>query len=215
MAPQRLIDDAEFRTTCLLVVDFETVTPKGYPPEPIEVAVQALRVSDGQLAPAGQWAALMRPPPHAPLTPFDTDQTGITSAMLAGQPDAPTVLAGLDRRFDAPPYLLVAQHAPTEGGVLYLYREACPFLATVDLLDTVRLARLAYPGLPSHGLDALIGHLGLTRPPERHRAAADVATTVTVLTRILDTGRWSSLRELRRDALYTAKAGRPHQLGLF
>jgi DNA polymerase III subunit epsilon len=215
VAPLRLIDDPEFRTTGLLVVDFETVTPKGYPPEPIEVAIQALRVDDDQLAPAGQWSALMRPPPHAPLTAFDEHQTGITAGMLVGQPDAATVLGRLDRRFDAPPYLLVAHHAPTEAGVFYLYREVCPLLARIDLLDTVRLARLAYPELTSHSLDALISHLGLPWPAHRHRAGADVLTTITVLERLLATGRWSSLRELRRDGLYLAKAAQPFQPGLF
>ncbi len=97
--------------------------------------------------------------------------------MVAHQPAASDVLARLDSRLTDPPYLLVAHNAPTEAGILYDYRDSCPTLATIDFLDTVRLARVIYPDLFSHRLDALINHFGIRRPADRHRALPDVEIT--------------------------------------
>lgn len=219
MVLPRLTDDEDFRTTNFVLIDFETTTPTGRRPEPIELAVLTLRLHGHKLRETDRLTALIRPPEHAPLTPFDTEQTGITTAMLAAQPDAATVLADLDARFDDPPYLLVAHNAPTEAGVLYDYRTACQQLAVTNFLDTVRLARTAYPQLPSHGLDSLIHHLRLPRPTGRHRAMPDVELTAEVFRRLIDhgatAGHWRTLRQLRADGGYQAKAGRPGQQALF
>lgn len=219
MAPPHLTDDADFRNTSFVVIDFETTTPTGHRPEPVEVAVLTLRLRGDRLLESDRFTALIRPPEHAPLTPFDTQQTGITAAMLAAQPDAATVLAELDARLDDPPYLLVAHNAPTEAGILHDYRTACPQLATTGFLDTVRLARIAYPDLPSHRLDELIHHLRLRRSAGRHRAMPDVELTAEVFRRITDhgaaTGRWRTLRQLRTDGGYQAKSSRPEQQALF
>ncbi|MDQ7904691.1 3'-5' exonuclease [Phytohabitans sp. ZYX-F-186] len=214
-----LINDEEFQATCFVVIDFETTTPAGHRPEPIDVATLALRQQADQLVETGRFTALIRPPEHAPLTRLDTEQTGITPDMLRGQPDAATVLARLDTRLDEPPYLLVAHNAPTEVGILYDYRDACPRLAATDLLDTVRLARAIYPDLTSHRLDLLIHHLGIPWPTDRHRAMPDVEATAEVFRRILQhaatTSRWRTLRQLRADAGVDAKGGKPEQGALF
>lgn len=219
MAPPHLTDDNEFQATCFLVIDFEATTPTGHRPEPIDVAVLALRLRAGHLTETSRFTALIQPPAHAPLTRFDTEQTGITATMLAGQPDAATVLADLDARLDTGPYLLVAHNAPTEAGILHDYRAHCPRLALTDLLDTVRLARHTYPQLPSHRLDVLINHLGIPRPPDRHRAMPDVEITAEVFRRIVadaaSSGRWHTLRQLRTHGGYPAKGGKPEQQALF
>lgn len=211
--------DDRYQATCFIVIDFEATTPTGARPEPIDVAAVALRPTPTGLREVSRFTALMRPPAHAPITRFDTDQTGITAAMVAEQPPATEVLAHLDSRLTEPPYLLVAHNAPTEAGILYDYRHHCPTLATIDFLDTVRLARVAYPDLPSHRLDVLINHLGIPRPPDRHRALPDVEITVDVFSRMLahgaDTGRWRTLRQIREHGLYPAKAGKPEQETLF
>jgi DNA polymerase III epsilon subunit-like protein len=214
-----LTDDERYQATCFVVIDFEATTPTGHRPEPIDVAAIALRAADGHLQEVSRYTALMRPPQHAPVTPFDTEQTGITPAMVANQPTAADVLAKLDSRLTDPPYLLVAHNAPTEAGILYDYRESCPTLAAIDFLDTVRLARVIYPDLFSHRLDALINHLGIRRPPDRHRALPDVEITVEVFTRLIEVGartsRWRTLRQIRDAGLFQAKGGRPEQEALF
>ncbi len=157
-----------------VVIDFEYTTPTGAPFEPIEVAVQALCVRDGRLERATRWEALMRPPQHAELTPFDIGQTGITPDMLAQRPCAGEVLAELDRRFSAGPYVLIAHHAPAEAGLIYAYREHCPHLARIDLIDTVRLARNLTPTCPG---TAWTTCSGTCRSPPRSTATAQWPTS--------------------------------------
>lgn len=215
-----LTGDGDFTATTFHVIDFETTTPKGRRPEPIEVAVLSLRAESGQLTETARFTRLMRPPPHAPVTPFDTDQTGITPQMVAGQPPAAEVLAELDSLLRSPgPTLLVAHHAPVEASVLYDYREHCPHLAVTGLLDTVRLARAARPGLPGYGLDALMTAFGIPRPADRHRALADVLVTADLFRRLLrdgsEAGLWATLRQVRGKAGYEAKAAAPYQAALW
>lgn len=215
-----LADDPQFQSMTFHVIDFESTTPAGRRPEPIEVAVISLRTRDGQLTETARHTALMKPPPHAPVTRFDTDQTGITPQMTDSQPPAAEVLAKLDAALrPAQPAYLVAHHAPVEGSILYDYRDHCPHLAVTHLLDTVRLARAVHPGLPSYGLDALMTALDVPRPADRHRALPDTEVTAELFRRLLHTatakGLWTSLRDIRKAGGYDAKAAAPSQLSLF
>ena len=212
---EHLRDDEQFQATTFVVIDFETTTPAGYRPEPIDVATIHVRLRGGRFQQSNEFQALMCPPAHAPVRTMDADQTGITAAMVAGQPPATQVMAELDATLTHPPYVLVAHHAPTEAGILYDYRESCPHLASLPFLDTVRLARIAYPDLSTHRLDMLLIHLGIPRPADRHRAMPDVRVTVAVFTRILRDGAWRTLHALHKDAGYAAKAAQPRQEELF
>jgi DNA polymerase-3 subunit epsilon len=215
-----LTRDPAFAAMTFVVIDFEGTTPAGYRPEPIEVAALWLHVRDGNLSPDGRiFQALIRPPAHAPVTPSGARQTGITAAMTRYQPDASEVLTRLDAMAGAEPVVLVAHNAATEAGILYDHRAACPRLAATAFLDTVRLARHAYPQLSSHNLDSVLNHLDITVPPGRHRAMPDVEVTATVLTRILADGpaqgSWRALADLRRAGGYQARAALPVQESLF
>jgi DNA polymerase III subunit epsilon len=215
-----LSHDPDFRATTFVVIDFETTTPPGTRPEPIDVAALWLHARDGMPTRTGRrFQALIRPPAHAPVSAPDTYQTGITPAMVAGQPAASQVLARLDRELDTMPTLLIAHNAPTEAGILYDYRDHCPQLAMTWFLDTVKLARAAYPDLASHNLDALLLHLQIPVPAGRHRAMPDVEVTASLFIRILAEGgacgKWRTLADLRRAASYQPRATRPVQDALF
>lgn len=215
-----LLDDEEFRATTFHVIDFEATTPRGHRPEPIEVAVISLRAQGTELTEVARFTALMQPPSHAPITPMDTAQTGIAPHMVAAMPPADEVLAKLDACLTSPqPWLMVAHHAPTESGILYDYRQHCPRLAMTDFLDTVRLSRAIYPGLHSHGLDALRDHLKIPPPPGRHRALPDTQLTATLFIRLISEGAqaalWGNLREIRKVGGCKAKASMPRQETLF
>jgi DNA polymerase III subunit epsilon len=215
-----LLGDEDFGATTFHVIDFETTTPRGHRPEPIEVAVISLRPHGTQLTEVGRFTELMRPPDHAPINPLDTSQTGISPQMVALMPPAREVLAKLDTWLAAPPpWLLVAHHAPTEAGILYDYRQYCPRLAATDLLDTVRLARALYPSLHSHGLDVLRDHLKIPPLPDRHRALPDTQLTARLFGRLISEGHqaglWHTLRQIRKAGGYQAKATRPRQEALF
>jgi DNA polymerase III epsilon subunit-like protein len=203
-----------------VVIDFETTTPAGRRPEPIDVAAVSLRWAGTGFDEVGRYSALIQPPAHAPVTGFDTEQTGITADMVAAAPPAAEAMAALDATFKPDgPYLLVAHNAPTEAGLLYDHRDHCPLLAATSLIDTLRLARVAFPGLDTHRLDALLHHLHVPRPADRHRALADVEATAQVFARIIDEGIrariWRSVAALRDDAGYRARAAEPEQGTLF
>ncbi|MEW1724688.1 3'-5' exonuclease [Streptomyces sp. NPDC093109] len=215
-----LTDDPDFRATTFVVVDFETTTPAGHPAQPIEVAALALRCQDGAWTEAGRSTSLIRPPVFAPVTPADTDQTGLTVADLDNAPDVAHVMGALDRRFTpAGRYLLVAQHAATEANVIHNAREYCPNLARVDFLDTIPLAKHLVPGLANYKLDTLLAHFAIPQPAARHRAYADVDVTAKVFLRLLgaadDTSQLTDLAALVKVAGRTAKSNIPVQGGLF
>lgn len=213
-----LADDPEFRQTHFVVIDFEGTTPTGRSPEPIEVACLGLRHQPGQgPQPTGfRWEALMRPPAHAPVTPADTAQMGIRPEDVADRPPAREVLARLDADLPDAPTLLVAHSAAVEAGFLYRYRQHCAHLAMLPVLDTVRMARLAHPGLPRYSLDALIGHFGLPRPKQRHRAMGDVEVTALLFQRLLAdlarAGAVTTLAALVRQCARPPRAAEPEQL---
>ncbi|MEU5839756.1 hypothetical protein ABZ820_39745 [Streptomyces diacarni] len=64
-----LTEDPAFRAMTFVVIDIETTTPTGYPAQPIEVAVLALRCPDGAWQETGRNASLIRTPAFAPVTP--------------------------------------------------------------------------------------------------------------------------------------------------
>ncbi|MFF7449859.1 MULTISPECIES: exonuclease domain-containing protein [unclassified Streptomyces] len=195
-----LVNDPRFAATTFLVVDFEGLTPAGRPAEPIEVAALALRPVGDRLVEVDRFEELMRPPADVPVTARDVQLKGITQQMLSTARPVAEVLARLDARLTAPPYRLVAHHASTEAGIIGRQAEHCPVLAGTPLLDTLRLAKAAVPGLGSYGLDGLLGYYGIPKPAGRHRAMPDVEVTTQVLVRLLDDGcadgRWSTLLEL-------------------
>lgn len=215
-----LTDDPSLREVTFVVIDFEGTTPTGHPPQPIEVAALALKYqAEGEWRKIGAFESLMKPPAFAPLTPFDTLQTGITAAALDQAPTAGEALAALDANLTAGPYLLVAHHASTEGGMLYRRRDDCPVLATTDLIDTIPLAKHLLPGLESYRLDTLLAHYEIPKPADRHRAMADVRVTAEVFSRLIadaeTSGAVTSLHGLKTIARRRAKASEPVQSGLF
>ncbi|WP_316527572.1 3'-5' exonuclease [Kitasatospora brasiliensis] len=197
---EQLTQDPRFAATTFVVIDFEGLTPAGRPAEPIEVAALALRADGGRLVEAGRFESLIRPPADVPVTPLDTAQTGITAALLADAAPAAEVMARLDANLTRPPYRLVAHHASTEAGMIAHQAAHCTILAATPLLDTIRLAKAVAPGLGSYSLDNLLGHYGIAKPVDRHRAMPDVEVTAQLLARLLAqgcaAGRWRTLLEL-------------------
>ena len=191
-----------------IVIDFEALTPARRPLEPVEVAAIAVACRDGKLAETARFTELMRPPAGVPVTAEFTRITTITAGMLSGARTAREVMADLEERLAVPGRRrLVAHSAPTEAGLLAGQRDHCPQLAATPLLDTVRLARAAAPGLASYRLDSVLGYYGISRPAGRHRALPDTEVTAAVFARLLADGAsvpgWAALADL------DAAAGRP------
>jgi DNA polymerase III epsilon subunit-like protein len=173
------------RSGRFVVVDFETITPKGVPPEPIEIA---LAVYSFEKYPLGcpSWTSLMRPNAPFVVTPFDTAQTGITQHDVASAERSEEVLAkfdGLVAQSEAS--ALVAQNARYELSIVRRFASVCPTLARTTFVDTVLLAKYLLPDLRSYNLDALREALGLPFQVNRHRALPDVMLTTRVFHELL------------------------------
>lgn len=188
----------------IVVIDFEALTPKGRPMEPIEVAALALRRTGGHWREQASFSALIRPPADVPVTDRCTSLTGITAAMLRPARSAPDVLGELDRRLTQPPYRLVAHNAATEASLIRGQAVHCPRLAAIPLIDTLAMARILLPHLATHKLDAVVEHYKIPPEQDRHRAMADVKLTAQIFTRLLADGarigRWQDLSSLERAA---------------
>jgi DNA polymerase III subunit epsilon len=214
-----LTEDPAFLSTTFVVIDFEATTPAGHPAQPVEVAALALRYQQNAWARAGSSTSLIRPPAFAPVTPADTAQTGLTPEQLRHAPAPAEALGALDQRFTAGPYLLVAQHAATEAGIIYNQREHCPALACIDFIDTIPLARQIVPGLPNYKLDTLLAHFSIQQPADRHRAGAGVEVTAQVFFRLIraadEMPQFADLAALVKTAGRTAKCNIPAQAKLF
>jgi DNA polymerase-3 subunit epsilon len=214
-----LMNDPAFSATTFIVIDFEATTPKGYRPEPIEVAALAVRdVGDG-LKEIARFAELIQPPPHAPVTPRDTAENGLRPIDVIDARLAGPVMADLDALLVSPPYLLVAHNAHVEAGLIYDYRQQCSKLAAIPVIDTIKLAHIALPGLISYGLDHLMFHLSIPRPANRHRAMPDVVVTLEVFRHLAaradEAALFADLDELTRATALRPRATMPHQEALF
>jgi len=198
---ETVMDDPAFLGATYVVIDFESLTPAGRPPVPVEVAAIAGRLTATcGWEETGRFQSLMCPPDDVPVTKFDQAQTGLTARELARQLPAAQVMAALDARLARPPYRLVAHSAHTEATLIAGQRQHCPVLSATSLLCTVRLSRAAFPELSSHRLDAVLRYLGIPVPPGRHRAMPDTELTVQVLQQALaagnERGLWTALRDL-------------------
>lgn len=169
-----------------LVIDFETTTPKGLPPEPIEIGILKLRFSE-PIDFTVTYSSLICRPEYAPITPFDTSQTGIQPRDCLRAPMVGEVLGNAANWCGDGPIAFVAQNARYEASILKrLGSDHNGFKK--PFIDTVNLAKAVSPGMPSYRLDTIASILGLPIPPNRHRAMPDVVLTANVFLKLVDIG---------------------------
>ncbi|MDQ7039346.1 MAG: DEDD exonuclease domain-containing protein [Rhodothermus sp.] len=163
-----------------VVVDTETTGARA---DDRMIELAAVRVQGGQLV--DRFAKLINPGRSVP--PCITRLTGITTAMLVGQPSADRVLpAFLEFLGDS---VLVAHNLAFDRKVLEaeLQRLGIPW-PNNPTLCTLRLARRLLPGLPARGLDGLIRFYQIP-VARRHRALDDAEATAQVLLHLLEEAR--------------------------
>lgn len=167
-----------------LVIDFETVTPAGFPAQPIQlgiVEVDYLGVSEVKKK---SW--FISPPDFAPLTWQDTMQTGITMTDLKNAKSAETVFDSLEDICSREDYILVAQNAIYEWNIIQRYIMNRPNLKKIKIIDTIKLAKLAYPSQSSYKLDRIAQLLNIDIPMGRHNALVDCILTGKVFLKLLN-----------------------------
>lgn len=211
------LDQQPITAVPYLVLDFETVTHKGYPPEPVEVA--ALRIQPpGELDAMFQVDWLIQPPPHLPLSVLEAGRLGVRPEDFRQKPLIAAALAQFDALCQGSPAVLVAHNAPYDASFIRRNRAACPHLAGLPFIDTVKLAKHLLPTLRAYNLDTLAHHFALPIPRDRHRALPDVRLTCAVLLRLL--ALWPTQHKDLRIHLLRVVAGvdtepAPTQLSLF
>jgi DNA polymerase-3 subunit epsilon len=148
-----------------VAVDLETTGLDPRYDDIIEVA--AVHIKDGSVI--AEFQSLINP--GYEISKFITDLTGITNEMLQNAPKIQDVLPGFieflkDR-------VLVAHNANFDINFLYdncMYHLGIPLKN--DFIDTMRLCRLLYRGLPNYKLNTLLQHFGICEQVE-HRSYSD------------------------------------------
>ena len=135
----------------LVVLDFETTGLTPAYDRTIEVAATLLV----NHRPVETFHQLMHP--RMRLPPFITSLTGITDAMLRGQPRPEQVMRRLQQFVRGLP--IVAHNAAFDRGFLHAELARAGLRAESEFLCTMRLARRLASGLPSYRLDALVDAL--------------------------------------------------------
>lgn len=109
--------------------------------------------------------------PGRPIPSEASKVSGITDAMVKGQPDITAVLPGfLDFIGDS---VLIAHNADFDAGFLRaaIQKQGLPSLGNL-IIDTVGLSRRAFPGQKAYNLQFLVSYLNIP-PNQAHRALDD------------------------------------------
>lgn len=174
----------ELREQAFMIIDFETVTPKGVPPEPIQLGLVQLDNLEVSQTKKKSW--YIKPPSFAPLTKFDTQQTGITEKNLENAKSSNEIFDILEEICSRYEYIFVAQNASYELGICKRFYENRNKLSNIKFVDTIKLAKIAFPNEKSYKLDRLAELFGIEIPKTRHDALTDCILTGEVFIKLLE-----------------------------
>lgn len=170
--PKFINDDLGFGEKLRFVgFDFETLTPRGRPPEPFEIGFVLL---DGNAHLVQEEQRFMAPPSDVPFTEFDIKQTGVRPEDVKGKPNSIAVLGEIEGILQQYECVLIAHNAQYDYGILSRHSAIMPYTINRPVIDTIKLAKVFMPGLEKYGLSKLAAELDLPIPEDRHRSVPDV-----------------------------------------
>ena len=153
---------------CYIVLDVETT---GLSPESDDIIeFGAIKIENGQETDCFNTFI----DPGYPIPPYITQITGITDTDVAGSPDLLTAIKDIAAFISDFP--IVAHNATFDLRFLFCAYQKAGMQTNFHYIDTLTLARHAFPELPSHRLSILIDYLGINGTQE-HRALSDVRFT--------------------------------------
>ncbi len=176
----------------LVAVDFEgTGAVKGYPDEPWQIGLAPLQVDPAATGQADHCYESLLRVGNRPFNIYAPGRHAEQRTQLLTAPPLPDLWPTLAPQLNGA--ILVAHNTATEkrylGGAFPLYR--------CEWIDTLHLARIAYPTAPSHKLESLCEMLGITtrlaaRFPERaaHDALYDAVACAWLLEHIMALPGW-------------------------
>lgn len=180
--------------TTIVAVDFETTgAVPGYPDQPWQVGIVPIRGGRPDMGGAvDRWLQVPADRPFNPMAPGSwrrvRDQLAAAPSLAALLPELRPLLLGVP---------LLAHHAAAERKVL---RQAWPLQRPGPWIDTLVLARGAFPSLEAHDLSTVIRCAGLAdevaalapgRAP--HDALYDAAACAALFCFLLQQPAWSGL----------------------
>lgn len=180
--------------TTVVAVDFETTgSVPGYPELPWQIGLVPVRGGEPDFGGVAEhW---LHVPADRPFSPHAPGSWRLRRETLASATALPDLLP--DLRGWLLGTTLVAHNAAAERKVL---RQAWPLQRPGPWIDTLTLARQAYPDLPAHDLGTVIGALGLAgelaaalpgRAP--HDALYDAAACALLLCHLVRQPAWTSV----------------------
>ena len=155
-----------------VVLDFETTGLSPWDNEIIEASM--VRYVDGEEE--AVYSTLVNP--LEPIPPRITKLTGISDADVADAPTMKAVIHDIQEFIGDLP--IVAHNASFDVGFLVANYECRQIYRHIRYIDTLTLARKAFPDLPNHKLETLIREFHLAEA-QTHRALDDVYCTQKVL----------------------------------
>jgi DNA polymerase III subunit epsilon len=158
------------------IIDIETTGGKAENERITEIAIV---VHDGVKI-VDKFETLVNPERMIP--PYISTLTGITDAMVADAPKFFEVAKKIVQITEGT--IFVAHNVRFDYGFVREEFHRLGFVFTRRQLCTVKLSRMAFPGLPSYALGNLIKHFKIP-VTDRHRAMADALATTVVFEKIL------------------------------
>lgn len=193
-------------------IDFETTgSVEGYPVEPWQIGVAVWKRGEEPVL----WESLLQVGPR-PFHPRAPGRHARIRAQLEKSPHLKDCLG--DLRTHCMGHPMVAHNVATEQGCL---RREVPMESFGPWIDTLKLARMAWPALESHTLESLLDTLGLTKQvqqclPDRaaHDALYDALGSAVLLDHLLSSPGWSEvsleiLMHPDQQAFYRARKSTP------
>lgn len=174
----------DLREQSFMVIDFETVTPRGVPPEPIQLGL--VQIDNLQVSQTKQKSWFIKPPSFAPLTEFDTQQTGITEKDLQNAKNSNEIFNILEEVCGRNDYVFIAQNANYELSICKRFYEGREKLGKIKFIDTIKLAKLAFPNEKSYKLDNLAKLFSIEIPKTRHTALTDCILTGEIFIKLVE-----------------------------
>jgi DNA polymerase-3 subunit epsilon len=182
------------RETTLTVLDFETTgSVSGFDTEPWQVAAVVLK--NGRVDPAQIFESLVRVDINRPFNAYAPGKHHRLREEIAAAPEVSKVWKQLEGRVTGCP--LVAHNVAVEKKFL---RQIAPMHRFGPWIDTLVLARQAWPEAPSHKLEDLISGLKLEARVrdlcprgEAHDALYDAVACAVLLEYLLVQPGWEQL----------------------
>lgn len=182
----------------ITVLDYEsTGTLRGYPNEPWQIGVVSLAY--GKVDPDSMFESLLRVDINRPFNPHAPGRHGMLREEIADAPTLRELWPRIRRRLAYP---LCAHNVATERKFT---QAMAPMHRFGPWIDTLKIARKAWPGCPSHALEDLIGALGLKQRVgilcpgrEAHDALYDAVASAVLLEHLMEQPGWekTTLAEL-------------------